>query len=148
MCKAATELNLALSPAEFAKLEAAIRFVTERLKEPMWEEGYLPRLCFPEEDGGVKIGANGLALLMLHEYAGVVSRQGASQDAVAVVPLTVARLENYMLSQAGVDDFVHKRSIRDGKISTFRNDYYTGEALFGVAAAAGCRRRSKDCSKR
>lgn len=133
VCKAINELELALSPAEFAALGSSIRFVTDRLQEPQWSEGILPRLCFPEKDGDVKIGANGLALLMLHEYNDLCDRMIAKDAPGRVNDLTLVRLENYILSQAGKEDFVHKRRLRDGKIFTFRSDYYTGEALFGLA---------------
>ena len=46
--------------------------------------------------------------------------------------ITVARLENYILSQASSGDFIHKRNFADGEIMTFRSDYYTGEAIYGL----------------
>lgn len=147
LCKAINELELPLSPADFAALDSSIRFVTERLQEPQWKEGILPRLCFPEEDGDVKIGANGLALLMLHEYGDLCRRTGATEASVAD-DLTIARLENYILSQAGAEDFVHKRRLSDGKISTFRSDYYTGEALFGLARGGRLTPKIKDLFER
>ncbi len=131
LCKAVVELGLALDGEDRARLSAAVGFVTERLAEPPWKEGFLPRLCLPEE-GSVKIGANGLALLMLHEHAAAMKRLGAEQAQPALT-LTIARLENYILSQAGQNDFIHKRRLSDGMIEPFHSDYYTGEVLFGLA---------------
>lgn len=132
LCKAVRALGLPLRPEERERLGAAIRYIEQRLTDPPWTEGVLPRLCLPE-NGAVKLGANGLALLMLHEFAGVLKKTGDEPGRLASMTVTLARLENYILSQMSGGDFIHKRSLSGGAILPFRSNFYTGEAIFGLA---------------
>lgn len=129
ICKAIAELPCRLSPAESRALGRVVGHIEAQLREPPWKEGSLPRLCLPE-DGSVKLGANGLALLMLDEYARLdaEARPSAPPD-----PMLMARLQNYVLSQQSGGDFVHKRAFPGGAIEPFRSDFYTGECLFALA---------------
>ncbi len=85
-------------------------------------------LCV-EEKGVTKLGGAGLAILALLEV-----RAWRGDDRA----LDAARgLGGFILSQriAG-GDFHHMIGLDDGKVRDFRSDYYTGEALFGLARLA------------
>lgn len=94
-------------------------------------------LCQPPDDpaavcvasgDSVKLGGSGLAMLALCEYAALGDRSR--------LPLAAA-LARYVLTQRRLDgDFHHKRSLATGALVDFRSDYYTGEALFGLARLA------------
>jgi hypothetical protein len=132
MCKAVAELKLELPLEDLERIRRAVAYVRQRLVEPQWNEGMLPRLCLPEK-GNVKIGANGLALLMLHEFDAMLRKRSTEDAEFADLTVEIARLENYIISQAASRDFVHKRALADGNIASFRSEYYTGEVLFGLA---------------
>jgi hypothetical protein len=132
MCKAVAELKLELPLEDLERIRRAVAYVRQRLVEPKWNEGVLPSLCLPEK-GNVKIGANGLALLMLHEFDATLRKRSAEDVELAALTLEIARLENYIIGQAASRDFVHKRALADGSIASFQSEYYTGEVLFGLA---------------
>jgi hypothetical protein len=131
VCKAISDLGLDLTATELHCLEKTITFITQRLVVPGWNEGMFSRLCLPER-GFAKLGANGLALLMLHEYSNLRQRRIEHFAAMGGLDLLIARLQNYILSQASNGDFIHKRHVVSGAIAPFRSNYYTGEALFGL----------------
>ena len=83
---------------------------------------------FIHEQGEIKLGANGLAVLALS----TLPDNGGIERAD-----TIRRLCAYIEEQAsGPDDFHHKRKQDTMEILPFWSDYYTGEALFGLVAAA------------
>jgi D-alanine-D-alanine ligase-like ATP-grasp enzyme len=139
MCTALSSLDISLSSQHRVSLANAVKYVLKKVQEPSWgeaglpsDEGGLPRLCLVTKNA-VKLGGTGLALLMLRSFRALEEKQeprivNLSKDH----DITVARLENYVLSQASSGDFIHKRNFPDGKIMTFRSDYYTGEAIYGL----------------
>jgi len=79
------------------------------------------------EKNMVKLGGNGLAILAI-----LACHKLSPDDSL----LSTARsLGRYIVGEARPDrDFHHKRSFPDGKLQEFRSGYYTGEALFALAA--------------
>jgi hypothetical protein len=76
----------------------------------------------------IKLGACGLALLVLAR---------AKSDRPHGRKEMMRRLIGYVREQErGDGDFVHKRARSTGDELPFRSDYYTGEALLGLLAAA------------
>jgi hypothetical protein len=77
------------------------------------------------DNGKIKLGGNGLALLALAEFFEL------TQDFKL---LDVARrLGQYIISEQRPDgDFVHSRVYATQEERNFKSDYYTGEALFGL----------------
>jgi len=77
------------------------------------------------EDGIVKLGGNGLALLAIAELYRLNRRDEL---------LDIARqLGRFILSEQRPDgDFVHSRIYATREERDFRSNYYTGEALFGL----------------
>jgi len=139
MCTAISSLHIPLSSEHRMLLARAVKYVLKKVQEPSWneaglpgDEAGLPRLCLVTKET-VKLGGTGLALLMLRSFRALEEKQESgivnpSEDH----DITVARLENYILSQASNGDFIHKRNFADGDIKTFRSDYYTGEAIYGL----------------
>ena len=77
------------------------------------------------EENKIKLGGNALSALALLE----VYKLTDDSFLLAVAE----RLCHFMLDQRGeYGDFVHKRYYRSGKISTFRSEYYVGEALLAL----------------
>lgn len=77
------------------------------------------------DDGTVKLGGNGLALLALSELYEMRPHDELLD--------TARRLGRYIVSEQREDgDFVHSRVYRTLREREFRSDYYTGEALFGL----------------
>ena len=77
------------------------------------------------DDGHIKLGGNGLALLALAELHEIRPEPRLLETARA--------LGRYIVSEQRPDgDFVHSRVYSTGKERDFRSDYYTGEALFGL----------------
>jgi D-alanine-D-alanine ligase-like ATP-grasp enzyme len=139
MCTALSSLDISLSSEQRMSLAKAVKYVLKKVQEPSWnevglpkDEGGLPRLCLVTKKT-VKLGGTGLALLMLRSFRALEEKQESGIVNISHDPdITVARLENYILSQASSGDFIHKRNFADGKIMTFRSDYYTGEAIYGL----------------
>ena len=139
MCTALSSLDISLSNQHRESLAKAVKYVLKKVQEPSWDEvglatdeGGLPRRCLVTKKT-VKLGGTGLALLMLRSFRAFEEKQ---ESGTVNIPddhdITVARLENYILSQASSGDFIHKRNFADGEIMTFRSDYYTGEAIYGL----------------
>lgn len=139
MCTALSSLGISLSSQHRMSLAKAVKYVLKKVQEPSWdevglprEEGGLPRLCLVTKKT-VKLGGTGLALLMLRSFRALEEKQESGDvNTSDDHDITVARLENYILSQASSGDFTHKRNFADGEIMTFRSDYYTGEAIYGL----------------
>jgi hypothetical protein len=139
MCTALSSLDISLSSEHRMSLAKAVKYVLKKVREPSWDEvglprdeGGLPRLCLVTKKT-VKLGGTGLALLMLRSFRALEEKQGSGIVNLSYDhDITVARLENYILSQASNGDFIHKRNFTDGEIMTFRSDYYTGEAIYGL----------------
>jgi hypothetical protein len=105
-------------------LEAAGRAVRHMIGNYLFPYGSESLLCVVD-DGNIKLGGNGLALLALAELFELTKDYEL---------LDVARkLGQYIISEQRPDgDFVHSRVYATQKERDFRSDYYTGEALFGL----------------
>jgi hypothetical protein len=95
-------------------------------REYLRHPGAIDARCVVEK-GMVKLGGNGLAILAI-----LACHRLSADESI----LDVARsLGRYIVGQLRPDrDFHHKRSFPDGKLQEFRSGYYTGEALFALAA--------------
>jgi len=79
------------------------------------------------EDNSIKLGGNGLAILALLSLSEVTGDQYILHTAI--------RLGEYIVANRTADgDFIHKKFFKSQKISAFRSDYYTGEALLALLA--------------
>jgi hypothetical protein len=85
-------------------------------------------LCV-EEDGVTKLGGAGLAILALVE---VDAGRGEARYVDAARGLAGFILDQRLAS----GDFKHMLGVADGAVRDFRSEYYTGEALFGLARLA------------
>ena len=132
MCLAVKGLGIRLNQTQAAALGGAVAYVANNFVTPPWLQDPWPCLGLVTRDS-IKIGGVGLALAMLHEYHDVATKNGMTTDLMGQdIELTIAQLENYALSQISAGDFIHKRDYKSGRISEFRSDYYTGEAIFGL----------------
>jgi hypothetical protein len=93
------------------------------------------------EDGTIKLGGNGLALLAITEMLRRNVDPATSGDWESVAD----GLANGMIAQIqhGNRDFQHERSFPTGKALPFRSEYYTGEALFGLLSWYRLRREKR-----
>lgn len=112
--------KLGRMPEVLAKAELAARYAIQHCLAPCGD-GMLGVSC----EGRIKLGGNGLALVMLAELYELKREEGL---------LDLARqLASYVVSQQRDDgDFVHSRDATNGQEVAFRSDYYTGEALLGL----------------
>jgi len=119
MLDTARQLGEMTAVAEAA--ERAIRYLISNHILPFGDNG---DRCVVD-DGKIKLGGNGLALLALTELFRL-----SKDDSL----LDLARqLGQYIVSEQQADgDFVHSRVYATREERSFRSDYYTGEALFGL----------------
>jgi hypothetical protein len=130
MARAARQANP--PPELVGALRRAIGFLGRKLQPTPWALPDRPSLALVGKDM-VKLGGLGLGLLAMTEVRTLPAMQGFTR---ASLPLgldeTIARMRRYALDEIDGDDFRHKRSFPDGAVQTFRSDYYTGEAIFGL----------------
>jgi hypothetical protein len=130
MARAAQQANPA--PDLIDAIQRATGFIGRKLQPTPWAQPDQPSLALVGKDM-VKLGGLGLGLLALTEVRTLPAMQGFTS---ATLPLgldeTIARMRRYALDEIDGDDFRHKRSFPDGAVQTFRSDYYTGEAIFGL----------------
>lgn len=82
------------------------------------------------EDNKIKLGGNALSSLAL------LSLFKITQDHFLLA--IAEQLSQFMLDQRSEDGgLIHKRYFESGKISDFKSDYYTGEALFALLSLYG-----------
>ena len=67
---------------------------------------------------------------MLREFIAVGIKFGDRKNTVNFNKTLIEKLENYLVSQLEQKDFIHKRVFATGENTSFKSDYYTGEALF------------------
>lgn len=132
MLRAVNETGVRLDWLDRAKLTAGVSYAGTRIERVTWAGGPKPRYGMVTK-GAIKTGGIGLALVMLHEF----DRFAEQADIKAVrlpepVGRTVEGLEDYATGQIHRGDFFHKRRLKDGAISDFVSDYYTGEVLLGL----------------
>lgn len=108
-----------------AYLEAAERALVY-LRRQIDDCAIDPSLACVVEDGEVKLGGNGLAMLAFEKHMEVT---GQRDD----LPL-LERLGGYLLAEqtASGEFAVHKRAHPSGEPSTFVSQYYPGEALLAL----------------
>lgn len=101
--------------------ERAVHYLISHFIHPFGDDG---RRCVVDK-GKVKLGGSGLALLAVTELYRLKKTDSL---------LDLARgLGQYITSQQRADgDFVHSLVHATEKERSFRSDYYTGEALFGL----------------
>ncbi len=112
--------------ADGGYLEAAERALSY-LRRHIQECAIDPQLACVVEDGEVKLGGNGLALLAFEKH---IELTGQTTD----LPL-VQRLGAYLLAEqdASTRQFlVHKRLHPSGRATPFVSQYYPGEALLAL----------------
>jgi hypothetical protein len=134
MCRAIRSLGINLGPRDKKALSAAIGYIGRKTKEPPWIGDSVPTLCLTSKDV-VKLGGVGLASLMIREYSQLADQidQGSLESLFPDGPaMHCIRFENYIVSQLGDHDFIHKRAFSTGDIYPFKSEYYTGEALFAL----------------
>lgn len=123
-------------PAPDQALDAirlATGYLARRLEPAPWSHSDHPSLALVAK-GMVKLGGLGLGLLALSE----VGRLPVSPpDLPLGLDETLARMRRYALDEIDGDDFRHKRVIATGEVTSFRSDYYTGEAIFGLLVTGG-----------
>ena len=132
MARAVNETAGAPTPEVLGAMRRATGFLGRKLEPTPWAAPDRPSLALVGK-GLVKLGGLGLGLLALSELRKV----SALQDfAPASMPLgleeTATRMRRYALDEIEGDDFRHKRDFATGEVHSFRSDYYTGEAIFGL----------------
>ena len=118
-------LDVAKSAPDLPQLrDAASRALGFALKTGIRFFGRPDQICV-EEEGVIKLGGNGLAILAL-----------LAQNDVSPSPELVSIAEGlgrYVIDQRQESgDLAHKRNFATGRLIQFKSDYFTGEALFGL----------------
>lgn len=131
MARAMNETGAAPTDATLDAIRRATGFLGRKLEPAPWARPDQPSLALVGK-GMVKLGGIGLGLLALAEVGRIVALQGSLTDLPLGLDETVARLRRYALDEIDGDDFRHKRVLATGEVTTFRSDYYTGEAIFGL----------------
>jgi hypothetical protein len=104
----------------------ALEFLLDQVKIISMDGTYVACVV---EDGEVKLGGNGLAVLAIAKYIEVTGDERHLEV-----------LRNLCEWIVGVQDVsgrftVHKQGFPDGPVSDFRSSYYPGEAIFGLMRA-------------
>ncbi|MBL9074711.1 hypothetical protein [Tabrizicola sp.] len=131
MARAMNETGAAPTDATLDAIRRATGFLGRKLEPAPWARPDQPSLALVGK-GMVKLGGIGLGLLALAEVGRIVALQGSLTDLPLGLDETVARLRRYALDEIDGNDFRHKRVLATGEVTTFRSDYYTGEAIFGL----------------
>jgi hypothetical protein len=130
MARAARQANP--PPDLVAALRRATGFLGRKLQPTPWSKPDKPSMALVGKDM-VKLGGLGLGLLAMTEVRAVPELQGFAPPSMRLgLDETIARMRRYALDEIDGDDFRHKRSFPDGAVQSFRSDYYTGEAIFGL----------------
>jgi hypothetical protein len=131
MARAVNEACPAASDAVLDAIARATGFVGRKLEPAPWARPDQPSLALVGK-GMVKLGGLGLGLLALTEVDRIAALEGKLTDLPFSLEETVARMGRYALDEIDGDDFRHKRILATGEVTSFRSDYYTGEAIFGL----------------
>lgn len=130
MARAAGQANPA--PDLIDAIQRATGFLGRKLQPTPWARPDQPSLALVGKDM-VKLGGLGLGLLALVEVRALHAQHGTAPPTLPLgLDETIARMRRYTLDEIDGDDFRHKRRFPDGAVQTFRSDYYTGEAIFGL----------------
>ncbi|MFZ1348679.1 MAG: hypothetical protein WAT35_13770 [Tabrizicola sp.] len=131
MARAVNESGAAASDTVLDAVRRATGFVGRKLEPAPWARPDQPSLALVGK-GMVKLGGLGLGLLALSEVGRIAALDGRLTDLPFSLDETVARMCRYALDEIDGSDFRHKRVLATGEVTTFRSDYYTGEAIFGL----------------
>lgn len=135
MAHAANRVGAAPGDDVCDAIRRATGFLGRKLEPTPWARPDCPSLALVGK-GMVKLGGIGLGLLALAEVGRIEALHGRLTDLPFSLDETVARLRRYALDEIDGSDFRHKRVLATGEVTTFRSDYYTGEAIFGLLVSA------------
>ncbi len=131
MVRAVNETGGASEEGILDAIRRATGFVGRKLEPAPWARPDQPSLALVGK-GMVKLGGLGLGLLALSEVGRIAALDGKLTDLPFSLDETIARMRRYALDEIDGSDFRHKRVLATGEVTTFRSDYYTGEAIFGL----------------
>lgn len=131
MARAAAKTGAAPTEATLDAIRRATGFLGRKLEPAPWARPGQPSLALVGK-GMVKLGGIGLGLMALSEVGRIAALNGRLTDLPCSLDETVARLCRYALDEIDGSDFRHKRVLATGEVTTFRSDFYTGEAIFGL----------------
>ena len=114
-----------------AALTRATTYLGTKLAPPPWAASDRPSLGLVG-NGAIKLGGLGLGLLALTQIARIPGLSLPGNALPHPLPDTLSRMRTYALDEIDGDDFRHKRDASTGAVLSFRSDYYTGEAIFGL----------------
>ena len=134
MARAVNEACPTASDTVLDAIARATGFLGRKLEPTPWAQPDHPSLALVGK-GMVKLGGIGLGLLALSDVGRITALNGKLPDLPFSLDETVARMSRYALDEIDGDDFRHKRILATGEVTTFRSDYYTGEAIFGLLMA-------------
>lgn len=131
MARAVNQCGPAASDGVLDAVRRAAGFLGRKLEPAPWARPDHPSLALVGK-GMVKLGGLGLGLLALSEVGRIAALDGKLTDLPLGLAETVTRMRRYALDEIDGDDFRHKRILATGEVTSFRSDYYTGEAIFGL----------------
>ena len=131
MARAVNETCPTASETVLDAIARATSFLGRKLEPAPWAQPDHPSLALVGK-GMVKLGGLGLGLLALSDVGRIAALNGRLPDLPFSLDETIARMSRYALDEIDGDDFRHKRILASGEVTTFRSDYYTGEAIFGL----------------
>ncbi len=132
MARASTFADPSRDQTTLDAITRATGFLERKLEPATWARPDQPSLALVG-NGFVKLGGIGLALLALSEVRTLVAAQVLAPPPLRLgLDETITRIRRYALDEIDGDDFRHKRVFATGEVTSFRSDYYTGEAIFGL----------------
>ncbi|MBN8630647.1 MAG: hypothetical protein J0L76_07310 [Rhodobacterales bacterium] len=131
MARAVNTTNPAAADPIHDAIRRASGFLGRKLEPAPWGRPDQPSLALVG-NGMVKLGGLGLGLLALSEVGKIAALRASEPVLPFGLDETVTRMRRYALDEIDGDDFRHKRVFATGEVTTFRSDYYTGEAIFGL----------------
>lgn len=130
MARAVKRTPGSVDPEVIQAIRRATTFIGRKLEPVPWSSE--PALALVGK-GLVKLGGVGLGLLALSAVRKLRRlRDFAPQSMPLGLDETIAQMRTYALSEIDGEDFRHKRAFPSGEVQSFRSDYYTGEAIFGL----------------
>lgn len=132
MARTVTETNPAATGQAIDAIRRTTGFLGRKLEPAPWAKPGQPSLALVGK-GMVKLGGLGLGLLALSEVRKIAALRDRPPPSLHLgLDETITQMRRYALDEIDGDDFRHKREFPSGKVTTFRSDYYTGEAIFGL----------------
>ncbi len=132
LARAITDGHVAADADLNRALSRLVGRIGGKLAQPSWAAPDRPSLALVTR-GAVKLGGVGLALLALGEAQKILSLQPFMSGVLPhSLPETIVRLRQYTLDEIDGDDFHHMRNFATGAVESFRSNFFTGEAIFGL----------------